>query len=93
MLVDYFQQHPIQIGGPGVVVEGDETYLSAKKKGRGRRVRRNPKWLLGLVERGSNLSFITEVPNRQAATLLPLIERHVMPGTTISTDMNRAYGR
>ena len=37
-------------------------------------------------------SFMYAVPDRSAATLLPIIQTSIRPGTTITSDLWRAYG-
>ena len=49
--------------------------------------------MLGMVERRSNNCVMIPVPDRSAATLLPLIQSHVLPGTRIITDGWRAYNQ
>jgi IS1 family transposase len=92
-MVDFLQNNPdeLRIGGQGVTVEADETYLTAKKAARGRDVRTNPTWLWGAVERGSNRSIIVIVPDRTAQTLAQLIQTYIRPGSTIVTDGFASY--
>lgn len=53
----------------------------------------NEVWLFGGVERGNHQRcFVVPVERRNAATLLPLIEEHIAPGSIIHSDMWRAYG-
>ncbi|XP_071506451.1 uncharacterized protein [Diadema antillarum] len=85
----YFQNHPQQIGGPGVVVEIDES-LFAKRKNNVGRVRPE-KWVLGGDEPARKIGFLVEVQQRDAATLLPIIQQWVAPGSIVWTDMWRAY--
>lgn len=85
----YFQDHPIVLGGPGKVVELDETMISGRKYHVGRCV--DQQWVFGGVERGTNKCFAVLVERRDAATLLPVIQQHVAPGTTIVTDCWTAY--
>ena len=51
--------------------------------------------MFGGVERGTCNVFVVEVQDRSAATLLPIIKQHVLPGrlvhTTILSDEWRAY--
>ena len=47
--------------------------------------------VFGGVERGSNDVFMVEVRDRSAATLLPIIQRFIKPGTTVISDEWRAY--
>jgi len=89
----YFRNHPIRLGGGRLIVEADETFLSRRHGRRGKRVRRCPKWVFGIVERGLNLSYFRVVTRRNAATLLPLLFRHVRVGSTIMTDEWRSYRR
>jgi hypothetical protein len=81
-----------QIGGVGRIVEIDEAKLGKQKYNKGRY--REGNWILGMVERGDNSGYRLEIcPNnlRNARTLIPLIKKHVAPGTTIITDEWRAY--
>ncbi|XP_062594545.1 uncharacterized protein LOC134255960 [Saccostrea cucullata] len=48
-------------------------------------------WIFGMVERESNTIIIYPVADRTAGTLIPLIQRHVEPGTTIYSDGWTAY--
>jgi len=80
------------IGGPGVVVEVDESKLGKRKYHRGHRV--EGVWVLGGVERTADRKmFLCSVPNRSAEVLLDAIVRHVRPGSIIYTDMWRSYTR
>ena len=48
-------------------------------------------WIFGIIERKSNLLVMYPVNNRNADTLIPLIEKHVEPGTRIFSDNWAAY--
>lgn len=91
LCANYFNAHPITIGGPGTSVEIDESFMTTRKAQRGRRVRRYGRWIFGGTERGSNHSFMVLVRRRRAIDLLPQILRHIRPGTTIYSDEWRAY--
>ena len=54
---------------------------------------REEDWVLAVVEVGADMCFIVPCPGgkRTAAVLLPLIQRWVLPGTTIYTDGWRGY--
>lgn len=52
---------------------------------------RQGQWVLGMVERGTNLTMMVPVESRDAGTLLPIIQQYVLPGTHIITDRWRAY--
>ena len=52
-------------------------------------------WVFGLVDTSQthSLGYMEIVPQRDAATLLPLINNHVAPGTIIHSDEWAAYNR
>ncbi|XP_014782000.1 uncharacterized protein LOC106877575 [Octopus bimaculoides] len=81
--------HPVQLGGEDVVVELLESKFMHRKHHRGSY--REGHWVLGLVEQESLKSVLVPVENTSAATLLPIITRHVLPGTKIITDSWAAY--
>ena len=85
----YFIDHPLEIGGPGAEVEIDESKFGRRKFHRGRYVEGH--WVFGGVERGTGKAFVVEVPSRDAATLLPIIRRHIRHGTRSFSDEWRAY--
>ena len=70
-----------RIGGPGKIVEIDESKFGKRKKCRNRRGHRvDGVWVFGGIEQhgnaqyGNNKYFALCVPDRTAATLLPLIK-------------------
>ena len=81
--------NPIQIGGPGVVVQIDETLMARRKDHRGRVVQQ--RWVFGGSCPTTKKGFLILVPDRTAATLLPLIQEHIAPGSVIHSDMWAAY--
>ncbi len=107
------QNQPLrQLGGPGTVVEIDESLLYKRKYNRGRLLlnQREHVWVFGMVQRPpappppppgqppppqprQPRHIILEIVDRRnAATLLPLIQQHILPGTTIMSDLWAAYG-
>ena len=81
----------MQIGGPGKVVEIDQSKFGRRKYNRGRY--QEGHWVFGGVERGTSKAFLVEVLDRSAATLLPLFQQHILPGTTVLSDEWRSYSR
>lgn len=80
------------IGGPGTIVEIDETVVVKRKYNRGRVLRDG--WLFGGIERRDDdvfNSFLCLVYDRSAPHLIHLIRQHVAPGTHIITDGWPAY--
>ena len=75
-------------------MEIDETVVVRRKYGVGRIVEKNNVWLFGGVERGNNGNcFLVplEGQQRNATTLLPLIQQHIRPGTEIHSDSWAVY--
>lgn len=85
--------HQYTIGGPGKVVEIDESLIAKKKTVGGVGVGHDvpERWVFGGVDRRTRLGFLVEVPGRTAATLLPIIQRYIAPGTDINSDGWLAY--
>ena len=78
-----------KIGGPGDIVEIDESCFGRRKYQRGRPVRQV--WVLGGVSRNTKETFLVICKKRDKKTLHHLITRHVEKGTTIHTDQWRGY--
>ena len=82
------------IGGPGIIVEIDETFFCKRKYGRGRML--SDVWLFGGIERVSKRKFIIPLhkkgQDRSAKTLIPLIKKYIRSGSTIISDGWAAYG-
>ena len=75
--------------GPGTIVEIDEAKFGRWKYHRGCYV--DGHWVLGGIERGTDKMFLLPVPQRDSATLIPIVQQYVRRGTTIHTDMWKAY--
>jgi IS1 family transposase len=73
----------------GMVVEIDETAFGKRKYNRGRLAK--TRWVFGGVERGTGRMFAKVVCDRDAATLLPLIEENIEWGSHIISDGWAAY--
>ena len=73
-----------------MTVEVDES-LFTRRKNHQRRVLPQ-QWVFGGWCRETKESFMYTVPDRSAPTLLPIIQNAIRPGTTIMSDLWRAYG-
>lgn len=81
----------LQIGGPGKIVEADETFIGGEARGAGSGFKGNKTVVLGMIERGGDV--VTQVvQGRKEKHILPHIEKHVAPGTEVHTDEFLVYG-
>ncbi|XP_036347889.1 uncharacterized protein LOC118757270, partial [Rhagoletis pomonella] len=80
-----------KIGGPGKIVQIDESKFGKRKFNKGRRVEGH--WVLGMIQDGSEDLRLEVCPDncRSADILIPLIKKHVAEGSIIRTDFWRAY--
>lgn len=78
-----------QVGGPGRIVEIDESKFGKRKYNRGHRV--EGQWVFGGLERQTGICFMVPVEKRDSATLLPIIKEWILPGTTIMSDCWKSY--
>ena len=90
MVTNEIEETQTQIGGEGIIVEIDESKFGKRKYNRGHSV--EGAWVIGGVERTPERRIFAEVvEKRDAETLLEVIKRRVAPGSTIHTDMWKAY--
>ena len=91
--LSWFQKQKA-IGAAGVEVEIDETLITCRKYERGCILKQI--WLFGGIERVSKRRFVVastgEIEEkRDKATLVPLIQRYILPGSVIYSDCWGAY--
>ena len=89
--VSYILNHPERIGGEGQVVEIDESLFARCKYNLGRLI--PEQWVFGGYDPPTKKGFLVPVARRDAATLLPIIQQWVQPGTTVHSDMWQAYNQ
>ncbi len=70
-------------------VEVDETYFGGERKGQARRFD-NKKPILGIVERKGRV-IARVIDNVKAETVIPAINKHVLPASTVYTDTGAWY--
>ena len=90
LVADSLETEDCIIGGPGIVVEIDESKIAKRKYNRGHHI--EGAWVFGGIERTEEKKvFITHVADRSAKTLLEAIQKFVRPGSIIYSDMWRGY--
>jgi len=87
----YYILHHEKLGGPGHTVEIDESKFGKRKYHRGHIV--EGCGVFGGVERETGRVFMEVVERRDAATLIPLLEKWVERGTTVMSDCWKAYDK
>lgn len=83
------KQESTELGGPGKIVQIDESKFGRRKYNRGRQVEGH--WVVGMIEDGRQDVVFRVVETRDKEVLHPFIQEHVLPGTTIHTDGWRGY--
>jgi transposase len=78
-----------QIGGPGMHVQMDETFVSKRKYNVGRMC--SSYWVVGGICAETNEMFMNWTFQRDRNVMKSLISNHIAPGTIIATDGWRAY--
>ncbi|KAI6656125.1 hypothetical protein LOD99_1458 [Oopsacas minuta] len=79
------------IGGPGEIVEIDESKFGHHKHSRGRLL--SGQWVFGGVCRGTSDMFMIPVADRSASTLIPLVNEFIRPGSIIMSDKWASYNQ
>ena len=79
----------IALGGPGNIVQIDESVMVRAKYHRGHRLCAQQRWVFGVYD--PEKGHIELVDNREAATLIPITQQVVVPGTTIWSTKWAAY--
>jgi hypothetical protein len=85
----------LKMGGPGKIVEIDESLYAKVKHSKGKNLMRPQVWTFGLVQRKDSTTngkcYMQVVPNREAQTLLAVIYEKVLNGSTIYSDCWSSY--
>ncbi|CAL4134733.1 unnamed protein product, partial [Meganyctiphanes norvegica] len=92
----YFKTNPIKLGGPGVILEIDVSFIfkwSNKPKSNRNPEPKDPILALGIVDTTCSPAsgYMEVVETRDVATLLPMILKVVQPGSIIRSKDWRAY--
>lgn len=89
----FFEKSPISLGGPGKIVQVDETMLNHKVKAHRGRAPREQVWALGIVDCSYKPAkgFMCLIENKSAEVIMPIIKKHVREGSIIYTDEAKVY--
>ena len=90
LFVEYYAQHIRDEKFSGEV-EIDESLFGRRTKYHRGDPRGLKVWIFGLVERTTNRLKVFPVDRRDAATMIPIIQQNVEPGSTVITDGWSAY--
>ncbi|CAF5056036.1 unnamed protein product, partial [Rotaria sp. Silwood1] len=80
----YFCNNPQTIGDPDHTVEIDESAFGKRKYDKDRFIK--TQWVFGGIDIDTRECFLVQVDKRGTATLLPIIEKYILPVTTIHLD-------
>lgn len=75
--------------GPDRTVEIGESKFGKRKYHRSKRA--DGVWVFGGIERETKKCFCEVVEDRSANTLIPIIKKYILPGTTILSDCLKAF--
>jgi transposase-like protein len=90
LVSDSLDEEDFTIGGPDVIVEIDESKFGKRKYHRGHAV--EGAWIFGGVERTEERKvFLVQVDDRSENSLLTKIEKHILPGSIIYSDLWKSY--
>ena len=84
-------QRPIRLGGPGIIVEIDESVFVKAKYNIGHALNIRQRWVFGLYDTQTKQGYLTFVNARDKDTLLPIIQQVVVPESIIHSDEWASY--
>ena len=86
-------RNPVLLGGPGRIVQIDESMFAHKPKHHRGRAPQQEVWVFGMADCTTSpaLGFMQIVERRNAETLLPIIQRHILPRTLVYSDQWAVY--
>lgn len=90
LCADSVREEEVIIGGPGIIIEIDETKLGKRKYHRGHRV--DGVWVIAGIERTANKKvFLIEVEDRTIETITNVLKTYVRPESIVYSDGWAAY--
>jgi len=90
LVSEHVKESTEKIGGPGIIVEIDESKFGKRKYHKGHHV--EGVWVFGGVERTPERKiFVMSVPDRKEGTLLNILHQYVEKGSIIYSDCWASY--
>ena len=84
-------QNPVRFNN-NTIVHCDESFIGGKRKyNRGHVPNVRPRYVFGIIDNTNHKAMVEFVEKRDAATLIPIITRHIPPGCQINTDGAKVY--
>lgn len=95
LCMQHYVRNPLLLGGPGFVVQIDESLFKHAKYWVGHALGDRQKWVFGIFQPAqqglTSQVVLVKVDRRDEATLAPLIVQYIARGTTIWSDGWAAY--
>ncbi|XP_032685602.1 uncharacterized protein LOC116850894 [Odontomachus brunneus] len=89
LMAQWIYDNDVQLGGSNKIVKINEVKIGHRKYHKGHLI--TGQWIFGRIERETKKFFIISVKNRKSETLIPIIRRHIAPGSIIYSDSWRIY--
>lgn len=88
---NYYVKNPLILGGDNAVQIDESLFGGKRKYHRGDHHYHEKSWVFGMVEENTNRCVFWPVEKRNAPTLQSIISEHILPGSTIKSDLWSAY--
>ena len=79
------------LGGPGIILQVDESYFGKPKYNIGKAWALPPLWVFGIVDTHSRRVMLEAVEDRSSGTLVPMIDSTSAPGSRVWSDQWKGY--
>ena len=89
VIIEHILCNSQPIGGPGIIVQIDETLVFKRKYNHGRNIQQI--WIVRGIAPETNNFFLRQVPNRNSETIINVLEEWVHPDSILYTDCWRVY--
>ena len=87
----YLIQNPVMLGGPGIIIEADESSFTKAKYNIGHQLARPQQWVFGAYDPAAKIGYLQLVQRRNGPTLKGIIAQRIALGTKMYTDEWHGY--